>query len=111
MNWVLGGILWGLLRRPRGPVVYADYIHSPAWARRRAAYFRWHPYRCAACGRSRGIDLHHHTYERLGHEPDADLVLLCRADHDLVHTIHRRNPARPLADVTDEVIRRWRSFT
>lgn len=100
MNWMLGGVISALLRRPRGPVVYADYINSKAWARRRAAYFRRHPRHCAACGSRRSIDLHHHTYERLGREHDNDLVPLCRADHDLVHYIHRREPHRSLTEVT-----------
>lgn len=108
MNWLLAGIIWALFRRPRGPVVYADYIKSPAWAQRRKAYFWRHPRRCAACGTGQHIDLHHHTYARLGHEHDNDLVPLCRRDHDLVHDIHRREPHRSLTEVTYAVIRERR---
>jgi hypothetical protein len=108
MSWALHR-LWLLLNPPHGPIRYDEYINSVAWERRRRAYFRSHARRCAACGTRRGvIDLHHRTYDRLGREPDMDLVPLCRDDHDLVHNIHRRNPARPLDDVTSEVIIRQR---
>jgi hypothetical protein len=51
---------------------------------------------CVVCGRAwtlRGGDLHHRSYARLGAESAADLVPICREDHDALHTVMDRNPA------------------
>ena len=43
---------------------------------------RW---RCQKCESRRGLDVHHTTYERLGHEWDSDLQVLCRDCHTKLH--------------------------
>lgn len=68
---------------------YDQYISSSKWERRKVAYYAKHPRVCRACGTDERIHLHHHTYARMGHELDDDLVPLCQNCHDLVHRLHR----------------------
>jgi hypothetical protein len=68
---------------------YNRYITSAYWLARRDAYWRSHPKICQACGSGDDIQLHHQTYERVGHELDEDLVPLCQVCHSLVHQRHR----------------------
>src|SRR5581483_9016157 len=61
------------------PVRYRDYIQSDAWRNRADAIRKRDGHRCQECGAGvdyAGItlDVHHLTYERLGHEEDEDLV-------------------------------------
>lgn len=81
---------------------YLSYIHSPAWAHRRALYYRTHPRRCAACGNPR-VELHHLTYDRLGHEDPRDLIPLCDFHHRQAHDI-RDMGVLTLAEATSYVI-------
>jgi hypothetical protein len=70
---------------------------KPAWQRRRRAWLRHrrattHPSAdpaCVVCDRAWTLtnDLHHASYDRLGHERDADLVPMCRKCHDAMHRI------------------------
>lgn len=68
---------------------YESYISSTRWERRKTAYYSRYPRRCRACDSSENIHLHHHTYKRMGHEIDSDLVPLCEPCHVLVHKHHR----------------------
>lgn len=79
---------------PRPAVVphrwsYSAYISSDAWRRRRAQYFASHKRRCWLCRGKQHIELHHRTYERMGHELDEDLVALCRDCHAALHRFQR----------------------
>lgn len=68
---------------------YDAYLKSPFWMARKAAVIRHRGYRCERCGAepSTGLQLHHRTYERLGHELPEDVELLCadchREEHDI----------------------------
>lgn len=71
---------------------YDHYIHSPRWERKKNERARATGYACEQCddwiGPRRAksdLHLHHLTYERLGDEPDEDLVLLCRDCHRRAH--------------------------
>lgn len=64
---------------------YAAYLLSDAWLAFRAQYYETHARRCWVCRATRGVELHHWTYERLGHEQDGDVVPLCRSCHQKVH--------------------------
>jgi hypothetical protein len=33
------------------------------------------------------MHVHHNTYERLGHELDRDLLVVCEAHHRMIHSI------------------------
>src|SRR5690348_9129199 len=64
---------------------YADYLKSDHWREFKVKYRAsgasvW----CAVCGGG-GIQLHHHTYERLGCELPTDVTPLCRGHHEAVH--------------------------
>lgn len=67
---------------------YGRYINSRAWANRRKQYFERYARQCAFCGKRTEIELHHHTYERMGRELDDDMVPLCRDHHQAVHDYH-----------------------
>lgn len=61
---------------------YEERISSDAWRRLRARRIRQARGRCEWCGwLADRLELHHKTYERLGHERDSDLELLCPDCH------------------------------
>lgn len=67
---------------------YNAVISSKRWRKLREKFLARHDSKCDRCGwkkttwdRSRTIDLHHKTYERLGEEIDADLELVCSVCH------------------------------
>jgi 5-methylcytosine-specific restriction endonuclease McrA len=65
---------------------YADYLRTRHWQALRARYrASGLPWRCARCGWTGKLDLHHRTYERLGRERLTDLEPLCRHCHDREH--------------------------
>ena len=74
---------------------YVAYLASAAWRERKeralasAAACCWC---CRALPTERRLDLHHMTYERLGHEQYGDLVLLCRKCHEAVHARRKQYP-------------------
>lgn len=70
-------------------IKYAEYITSRDWELRKKRYFATNYKGCWACGRTKDIHLHHHTYERLGAELDEDLVPLCEVCHTNVHRRHK----------------------
>lgn len=89
---------------------YRDYMASPEWAwRRDRAFEACQPTKCYCCNRKaelrRPLDLHHLTYERFGHEPPEDLVLICRICHKAVHHIATNGCSVRQAT---EIIREWR---
>jgi hypothetical protein len=69
---------------------YDDYMASARWRSRREAYYARYPRVCRACETNKNIHLHHHTYARMGHEHDDDLIPLCETCHMQVHEFHRR---------------------
>jgi hypothetical protein len=82
------------------------YLRSQWWLDLRQAY-EAHPrapHCCAVCAAPR-YQLHHRTYENLGHEHVADLVALCDSHHQALHRAwrtHRRyHPEDTLASFTD----------
>lgn len=68
---------------------YSEYISSSRWTKRKLLYYSTHEKACRACRSVHNIHLHHHTYNRLGHEHDDDLVPLCESCHDEVHRLHK----------------------
>jgi len=71
---------------------YVAYLRSPEWAARKAAALRRADDRCQVCYADRWfsrLEVHHRTYERIGHEAPADLTVLCAHCHDLFHR-HRK---------------------
>ena len=70
---------------------YIDYLQSPQWRVRRAhAIFKAHG-SCMHCRRGgRPLEVHHLTYDRLGHEDPSDLVALCHECHEKADAQRRR---------------------
>jgi hypothetical protein len=74
---------------------YSDYIKSVEWVRLRCRVLDRADYCCEFCGlgveadeqmRTPTFQVHHLSYERLGHELPHDLILLCLSCHEDVHT-------------------------
>ncbi len=71
--------------RRLGFATYGEYLASPHWLAFRERYrASGASMKCAVCGVGR-IQLHHHTYERLGAESLEDVTPLCRPHHEAVH--------------------------
>jgi hypothetical protein len=82
---------------------YVRYICSPEWNARRNRYYRRHGRACAFCGAVKWVELHHHTYERMGRELDDDLIAVCREHHQEIHSHHDRHPELTLTQATRQV--------
>lgn len=64
---------------------YDEYLETDHWRHTRNAALAAASYACQVCNDSRGLDVHHRTYERRGCESLADLTVLCGACHELFH--------------------------
>lgn len=68
-----------------GHTTYESYLASEHWQDFKVRYrTAKQPMRCAVCNAGR-IQLHHHTYDRLGCEQFSDVTPLCREHHVEVH--------------------------
>ena len=66
---------------------YDHYLASPHWSAFKIVYqSSGRPMACQVC-KSPKIQLHHHTYERLGQESIDDVTPLCNDHHEQVHKI------------------------
>jgi len=76
---------------------YPEYLRSNHWdhTRRRALLRAGH--RCQQCEARGLLDVHHLTYERIGRESEADLIVLCRMCHEAEHGL-RASSADHAAD-------------
>ena len=74
---------------------YADYILSKEWASLRRRCKEADRHACRVCGTKNELDVHHKTYERLGHEELGDLITLCRRCHRDHHYFQGRTVATP----------------
>jgi hypothetical protein len=87
-RWLVGG-------RPRYSAEYVAYLRSQEWRVRRARALYLAGYKCERCGMQRGrggwLEVHHLTYERLGHERDEDLEVLCQPCHRAADRERRAN--------------------
>lgn len=64
---------------------YSDYILTDHWLSvRKAALYRAGG-RCQLCGRQERLQVHHNSYENLGHELPEDLIVLCQSCHEKFH--------------------------
>lgn len=85
-------VLRGFGAEPHGPPPdYASYIQSREWRERRKAALYLCNRRCKDCQRDGQdhvrLEVHHLSYANLGHEADADLVVLCGSCHRRRHGI------------------------
>jgi restriction endonuclease Mrr len=67
---------------------YDDYLQTPEWKRTRAAALVRADHECAIDPSHSGtLEVHHRNYERRGAELPSDLIVLCRACHQLHHRL------------------------
>lgn len=67
-------------------VNYDDYIQSREWRKKAEAAKKRAGYRCQVCNGQDNLEAHHRTYERLGHEHDTDITVLCEKCHKKAHS-------------------------
>lgn len=78
---------------------YLAVINSKRWRELRLRLLRERGERCERChktwapGFKTSLELHHLTYERLGHERDGDVQLVCKGCHESAD-IERAKDAR-----------------
>jgi hypothetical protein len=75
------------------PLDYQAYLASPHWQRFKLAFREQRPWRCG-CGATR--ELHHVTYDRLGHERLDDVVPLCPRCHRMAHDLPEPERQEPI---------------
>jgi 5-methylcytosine-specific restriction endonuclease McrA len=68
---------------------YRTYLHSRVWRTLRAKKLAEAKYRCQNCGSRTRLEVHHKTYERLGHERLSDLAVLCSICHHLADKLRK----------------------
>lgn len=64
---------------------YQAYLQSPEWAARRQQKLAETGYRCQGCSDDERLEVHHLTYDRVGHERPQDLMVLCHLCHAREH--------------------------
>ena len=69
---------------------WKHYLRSKHWRSIRARALKRDSRRCQTCRRTRRLEVHHLTYERLGEERLEDLVTLCQRCHSTAHQWERR---------------------
>ena len=83
-----------MTRRRRHSLLYAVYLRSPLWRLRRRIWIIRAGARCQRCRSRRRLTIHHRTYQRLGHERQADVTVLCWDCHRQHHDAHPRSRVR-----------------
>lgn len=68
---------------------YLSYLNSSEWKTRRNHKLRSVNYRCEKCSSKRDLEVHHLSYEHVGHESDNELQVLCSTCHrnDHLHEV------------------------
>ena len=72
---------WSLL--PLLP--YSEYLLTKHWQDTRARALHRAKFKCQVCNAGGELHTHHRSYEHLGNEQDADLIVLCAGCHQLFH--------------------------
>ena len=68
--------------------LYHEYIHSPAWLKKKIQTYWCLGKVCEVCGSSKKIHVHHNNYGSLGSErPFKDFVILCEICHEAFHKV------------------------
>lgn len=64
---------------------YPEYLRSDGWQQTRWFALERAGRRCQTCNRSKGLHVHHRTYDRRGQEHLDDLTVLCADCHSTFH--------------------------
>ena len=76
------------------------YYQSPEWAAKRNERLRIDRFKCAICGFTRALEVHHINYERLYHEDvSRDLITLCKKCHNEIES--QKKALNPLRKYTE----------
>lgn len=73
-----------------------NYYSSPAWAAKRTERLKIDGFKCAKCGFTRALEVHHINYDRFGNEDvSRDLITLCKKCHKEIEAQKKEhNPIR-----------------
>jgi len=101
---------------------YEDYLRSDHWRHVREAALARAMGRCQNSGchyrllsreelaayppRGYTLDVHHMTYDRLGHERLDDVLVLCRRCHGAAHGLEFSEEPSPFSEVVAGVVRK-----
>lgn len=105
----LGGaflVAFYFLMNPEGPDkkdAYQLYLSSPDWQFIRSQRLEYDQYTCCGCLTGRHLQVHHVTYDNLGHEQLEDLVTVCERCHRAIHVFARKHKCG-LAYATHKVL-------
>lgn len=92
----------GQTKTPEHSKEYKEYIKSERWKVFAKKVIEWWGGRCALCYGTRKLQVHHRTYERLGHELMTDCVCLCSKCHKVADARRKREGISVFdGDVTD----------
>lgn len=80
----------GAAKRQSPPAEYLSYLRSEHWRTFSRTVRDFWEHSCALCKSAEKIDVHHNTYERLGHEKISDVVCLCRNCHKMADRARQR---------------------
>lgn len=77
----------GVKPGPERKALYVLYLKSAHWKAVRAEALERAEHSCMMCNRTKDLQVHHRTYERIGEERPADVIALCGACHERHHGI------------------------
>lgn len=69
---------------------YSDFLQTKLWKTVAWRVKKRFEERCALCGESYGLSVHHRSYEHRGYEPEfwkEDLICLCKSCHEQFHEV------------------------
>lgn len=94
---------------------YAAYLQTPRWRGTRNQALRRALWKCERCSARRNLQVHHKSYDRLGHELDSDLEVLCEGCHRGHHKaeMHDNSHSRVYLKMASEALARnpWASVS
>lgn len=64
---------------------YQEYLRSYKWKKFRQLALEHAHHKCSKCGTTYKLEVHHLTYDRLGHEKLHDVAVLCMVCHERAH--------------------------
>jgi len=70
------------IKMTRVNLAYIAYLNTPEWKERREEFLEEANHECEECGSSKNLQVHHLTYDNLGHEEFDDVEVLCDVCHE-----------------------------
>lgn len=88
---------------------YADYLKTSDWKLRSRSIKEEWGFTCAICNHGGRLDLHHRTYEHLGHEHFTDVIPLCIECHKKFHEIEEETFVCPACEKVKPISQKAKS--